>query len=134
MLFRCVYGEEERESGDERECKGKKRSRLSFFFFFFVSCSHFYVFSLSSFPLSLVVLLRSLSSLLVLPPKTPVTMGLTFTKLFARLFSKREMRILMVSGRKKKNRFFFLLWRKRKKNDRWKKSSPTARERRRAEA
>ena len=26
-------------------------------------------------------------------------MGLTFTKLFARLFSKKEMRILMVSGR-----------------------------------
>ena len=43
-------------------------------------------------------LLHSLFLSLLFAPETPVTMGLTFTKLFARLFSKREMRILMVSG------------------------------------
>jgi hypothetical protein len=42
-------------------------------------------------------------------------MGLTFTKLFARLFSKREMRILMVSGR---NVAFCCRKEKRIENDR----------------
>lgn len=58
-------------------------------------------------------------------------MGLTFTKLFARLFSKREMRILMVSSSSSKSDEK----RRRKeneKNDRWSKErgkkQPTARD------
>lgn len=58
-------------------------------------------------------------------------MGLTFTKLFARLFSKREMRILMVRGSSKgEGEKAFLSRRKRRKtiDGRWKKkSSPTVR-------
>ena len=45
-------------------------------------------------------------------------MGLTFTKLFARLFSKREMRILMVSGRRRTFLFSLLCGEEEEKKNR----------------
>jgi len=102
----------------EREIEGgigKRREETKKKVEFFPAASLLPLFSLSSFfapssfPRSLLVLF------FLLPHRAPATMGLTFTKLFARLFSKREMRILMVSGR---NVAFCCRKEKRIENDR----------------